>query len=118
MSNHGFTVGPRWPASLASYAYLSGLANPDWAWEFLRRSGTYSLEARRFGYLTAWQVPGAVSLRVSRLRRRQIQAEAWGLSCFRSARPGCAERSCCLERSFVQPRAFCRGKSGWGFAGS
>ena len=85
MSNHGFTVGPRWPASQASYAYLSDLANPDWAWEFLRRSEAYGTEARRFGCLTTWQVPGARDLRVSRMRRRQTQAEAWGLLSFRSA---------------------------------
>jgi len=75
MSIHGFAVGPRWPALLESYAYSSNLANPDWGWEFLRRSQSYRRDARRFGCLTSRPVPGAGHLQVSRTRRRQPQAE-------------------------------------------
>ena len=83
MSIHGFTVGPRWPTAQTSYDYLSHLAHPAWAWEFLRRSPRYCLDARRHGYVRARPLPGVIDTHVSRSRRRQLQAEAWGLLSFR-----------------------------------
>ncbi|MFM9940282.1 MAG: transcriptional regulator domain-containing protein [Hyphomicrobiaceae bacterium] len=85
-------MGPRWPATLSAYNSLGDLARPDWAWEFLRRSPNYCLQAKLHGCLKTLIVPGTENIRVSRVRRRSLQAEVWGLSSFRS--PGSTRSYC------------------------
>jgi transcriptional regulator len=39
-------AAPAWPPIVESYDYLSSLVARDWAWEGLRRNGSYQAEAR------------------------------------------------------------------------
>ena len=41
MPRRRFYVGPPWPVKIADYDYLRAVAEPDWAWEFLRRNRDY-----------------------------------------------------------------------------
>lgn len=83
MSLYGFKVGPTWPAKRSEYDYLLTLPRPGWAWECLRRSDAYCLAARVHGCVKAWALPGSPLVQLSRTRRRSLDAESWGLHCFR-----------------------------------
>jgi hypothetical protein len=78
-----FSVGPDWPPNPAAYDYMSLLAKPDWAWEYLRRNSNYQSIARlrRGKGLVHVRLTNGASL--TRLRARSTHAEAWGLCCFR-----------------------------------
>ena len=70
-----------------AYDYMSMLAKPDWAWEYLRRNMQYRSTARprlERGIIKVRLADGPI---LTRLRARLPHAEAWGLCCFRGPRP-------------------------------
>jgi hypothetical protein len=76
-------VGFALPASLMAYEYLCAATMPDWAWEYLRRNFDYQASARlgyRRGVARQRLATGPL---LTRLRARHVEAEVWGLACFR-----------------------------------
>jgi Proteobacterial transcriptional regulator-like domain len=73
-----------WPLSLDSYDYLVSQPKSAWAWEFLRRNARYRADARQSALLgTIVQSRARNGFCITRLSRRQCEAEAWGLYSFR-----------------------------------
>jgi hypothetical protein len=71
------------PPSLQAYDYLRTATKSDWAWEYLRRNFDYQASARlrhRRGVARHSLVAGPI---LTRLRARHVEAERWGLACFR-----------------------------------
>ena len=72
-----------WPLSLDSYDYLVGQPKSAWAWEFLRRNARYRADAHRCALGAIVQSRARNGFYITRLSRRQREAEAWGLYSFR-----------------------------------
>jgi hypothetical protein len=74
---------PAWPKPLQDCEYLRTATMNDWAWEYLRRNFDYQASARlrhRRGVARHSLVAGPI---LTRLRARHVEAERWGLACFR-----------------------------------
>ena len=72
-----------WPIPLQAYDYTRFHTRSSWAWEFLRRDGSYCRDwlRSRAGHVDAIRLRSDV--KVIRLRKRFSRAEAWGLCSFR-----------------------------------
>ena len=76
-----------WPSSLDDYDYLLGQPKSAWAWEFLRRNARYCADAQRVLLNAIVQSRARNGFRITRLLRRQREAEGWGLYSFRRSNP-------------------------------
>jgi hypothetical protein len=72
-----------WPLSLDSYDYLVSQPKSAWAWEFLRRNTRYRADAHENALGATVQSRAGDGFCITRLSRRQREAEAWGLYSFR-----------------------------------
>jgi Family of unknown function (DUF6499) len=76
-------INSSWPQQLEAYDYLRTASMSDWAWEFLRRNADYRAAARLQYGRGVSRIRLQSGTMLTRMSARHVDAEAWGLCCFR-----------------------------------